>query len=284
MTATKKPARYAVKVGEIFRREKGLAKIGSDLAASRKIRLANLSNELLNELLPHVSMESVHGKHLEICFHDAIQSKAYQGHAQIAEVAKSQWYVNFLGERLNLAEIATPKVLYHILWSKTDGIRRVQEICDQSYREFLYRKNFMMRLEDEQDYASVLDREEGIETIRELARSASVFRACVIPPSLLRQLIKGAMSTDYRIITSRKDPLAKLLRKDQEVRVASSAKIYHVYGDEETNVGSLRLNHELFFIYWRDTKIFTVMKFENLIFANYLSRVFDNAWKYSISI
>jgi hypothetical protein len=279
MAEKKPPPRYVLKVGEIFRKEEGLEQIRNELAGARKVRLSNLPTPLLRELLPLCA-----GKTAEINAHDGGQIQELKAEAPAIREVKSQWFQDFLGENLHMGEVASPSFVYHVLWSSQDGIRRVQMTCDPSYTEFLYRKNFMMRLEGEQTYARVLDRKEGLDVIREHAKKASIFRACVIPPTLLRSLIEGAMKTDYRIITSRKDPLHRALKNDPEVRIGSGAKIYYVYGGEESNVGSLRLNHELFFIHWREDKIFNVMKFENLIFSNYLARVFDNAWKYSIKV
>jgi hypothetical protein len=154
-------------------------------------------------------------------------------------------------------------------------------VTDPAFLEFVWKKNFMMRLEDEQIYATVFDRKDGLEVIKEKARSATVFRACIIPPRLLADLMPFALRADYRIITSRRDPLVQRLGSDPEVRSGSEAKIFFVYGGEEANVGSLRLNHELFSIFWRGDSIFNVMKYDSLIFGNFVSRVFESAWKYS---
>jgi hypothetical protein len=204
-----------------------------------------------------------------------------RAHAPAGKVVKSNWYQMFLGEKLHMGELLTPTAQYHILWNAAGEIRRIFQTSDPSFLEFVWKKNFMMRMEDEQVYATVFDRKDGLEVIKEKAQKAQVFRACVIPPALLKDLVPFALRGDYRIITSRKDPLVTQLKADPDVRSGSGAKIYFVYGGEESNVGSLRLNHELFSIFWREDKIFNVMKYENLIFGNFLSRVFDTAWKFS---
>jgi hypothetical protein len=268
--------RYVLKVGEIFEIPRGLAQIEEDLRHSRRARLNNLPTELAARLLPVVSGF----KSLEVGFHDEAQLKDLRAFATGARVVKSRWFQEFLGEKLNMGEVLTPTALYHVLWSGA-RIRRIFQVTDPAFLEFVSKKNFMMRMDDEQTYATVYDRKEGLEVIKARAQRAAVFRACVIPPPLLRDLLPFALKGDYRIITSRRDPLVRELKADPEVRSGSDAKIFFVYGGEESNVGSLRLNHELFSIFWRDDRIFNVMKYENLIFANFLSRVFDNAWKFS---
>jgi hypothetical protein len=269
--------RYVLKVGEIFEIPKGLAQIEEDLRHSRKVRVNNLPTELASRLLPLTTGF----KASEIAFHDEAQMRALRTHAPTGKVVKSHWYQMFLGEKLNMGELVTPTAHYHILWRPKGEIRRIFQTTDPAFLEFVWKKNFMMRMEDEQVYATVYDRKDGLEVIREKAKVAQVFRACVIPPPLLKDLIPNALRGDYRIITSRKDPLVAQLKADPDVRSGSGAKIYFVYGGEESNVGSLRLNHELFSIFWREDKIFNVMKYENLIFGNFLSRVFDTAWKFS---
>jgi hypothetical protein len=268
--------RYVQKVGEIFKIPKGLLQIEEDLKGAKKARLNNLPTNLATRVLPLVAR----AKPLEIGLHDETQKRHLPGVPDSARVVKSQWFQIFLGEKLNMGEILTPSALYHVLWTG-DEIRRIFQVTDPAFLEFVWKKNFMMRLEDEQIYATVFDRKDGLDVIRQKAQTATVFRACVIPPKLLRDLAPFALRTDYRIITSRRDPLIDPLKNDPEVRSGSEAKIFFVYGDEESNVGSLRLNHELFSIFWREDRIFNVMRYDNLIFGNFLSRVFDEAWKYS---
>jgi len=269
-------ARYVLKVGEIFEIPKGLAQIEEDLHHSRKARLNNLPPHLFARLLPLAAGY----KSLELGLGDESQRRDLQGLPANTKVVKSQWYQIFLGEKLHMGEILTPTTLYHVLWNE-ETIRRIFQVTDPGFLEFVWKKNFMMRLEDEQIYATVFDRIEGLDVIRAKAEKATVFRACVLPPGLLSDLLPFALRADYRIITSRKDPIIQQLRADPEVRSGSEAKIFFVYGGEESNVGSLRLNHELFSIFWRDDKIFNVMRYDSLIFGNFLSRVFDAAWKYS---
>lgn len=270
-------ARFELKVGEIFKLGKGVSGIEADLKHHRKARLSNLPSGLLERLLPLLaSYQSV-----EINAHDETQRAAFSGRVAGMRAVRSQWYQMFLGQKLGMGEILTPASLYHVLWEPGGQIRRVFAVTDPTFVEFVTRKNFMMRLEDEQIYATVYDRQEGLEVIRQKARHATVFRACVLPPSLLSDLLPYALKSDYRIITSRRDPIAIERRKDGDVRSGSEAKIYFIYGGEEASVGSLRLNHELFSIFWRGEKIFNVMRYDNLIFGNYLSKVFDTAWKYS---
>lgn len=268
--------RYVLKVAEIYEVPKGRAAIEEDLRHTRKARLNNLPTDLFTQVLPLVAGF----KTLEIGVHDELQLRRLRPLAPTAKVVKSQWWQNFLGARLNMGEILTTTALYHVLWDAT-GIRRIMQVPDPNFVEFVWKKNFMMRMEEDQQYCTVLDRKDGLEIIKEKARKATVFRACVIPPSLMKDLLPTALKSDYRIITSRKDPLVGQLKNDSEVRSGSDAKIFMVYGGEESNVGSLRLNHEVFSIYWRGDQIFNVMQYDNLIFANYQSRVFDTAWKYS---
>jgi hypothetical protein len=268
--------RYILKVGEIFEVPLGLSQIENDLKHSRKARLNNLPTPLAAKLLPMTAGY----KTVEVGMHDEAQLRDLRALAGGSKVVKSHWYQTFLGDRLNMGEVLTPTALYQILWTK-DQIRRIFAVTDPNYLEFVWKKNLMMRMEDEQVYATVYDRAEGLDVIKSKAERAEVFRACVIPPPLLRELLPTALKADYRIITSRKDPLVAHFKADAEVRSGSDAKIFFVYGGEESNVGSLRLNHELFWIIWKGDKIFNVQRFDNLVFANFLSRVFDTAWKFS---
>lgn len=268
--------RYVLKVGEIFEVPKGLAQMEEDLKHSRKVRLNNLPTQLASHLLPLTAGF----KAAEIGFHDEAQMRALRTVAPTGKVVKSRWYQLFLGDKLNMGELLTPSAQYHVLWSGTT-IKRIFQTTDPGYLEFVWKKNYMMKMEDEQVYATVYDRKEALELIKTKAAKCQVFRACVIPPPLLRDLLPMMQKGDYRIITSRRDPMLAQLKSDPDVRSGSEAKIYFVYGGEEATVGSLRLNHELYSIFWRDEKIFNVMKYENLIFGNFLSRVFDTAWKFS---
>lgn len=270
------PDRYVLKVGEIFEVPKGLAAMEEDLRHSRKARLNNLPTALAAQLLPL----TVGFKPLEIGFHDELQMRALRNAAPTGKVVKSHWHQLFLGEKYHMGELLTAKHQYHVLWSGTN-IKRIFMTSDPALVEFVWKKNFMMKMDDEQLYATVYDRKEGLEVIKTKASTSQVFRACVIPPPLLKALLPHMLKGDYRIITSRRDPLVPLLKADAEVRSGSDAKVFFVYGGEEANVGSLRLNHELFSIFWREDKIFNVMKYDNLIFGNFLSRIFDNAWKFS---
>lgn len=268
--------RYTLKVGEIFEVPKGLAQMEEDLRHSRKVRMNNLPTSLAQTLLPLTAGF----KALEVGFHDEFQMRALRNLAPMGKVVKSHWHQLFLGEKFHMGELLTPTARYDVLWSGTT-IKRIFQTTDPAFLEFVWKKNFMMKMDDEQLYATVYDRKEGLEIIKSKAAKCQVFRACVIPPPLLKALLPQMMKGDYRIITSRRDPLVQALKADPEVRSGSEAKVYFVYGGEEANVGSLRLNHELFSIFWREDKIFNVMKYDNLIFGNFLSRIFDNAWKFS---
>ena len=139
----------------------------------------------------------------------------------------------------------------------------------------------MMRFNGEHLYATVYDRIEGLKILAEHAAKAEVFRAVVILPFLLKDIIIPAKKGDYKFILSRRDPLAKFFSNDDGARYGSSAKIYYIYGEQEATVGSLRLDADYYSIFWRGNEVFTVMKFNNRICSNCLSRVFDTAWKYS---
>ncbi|MBI4865413.1 MAG: hypothetical protein HY816_00535 [Candidatus Wallbacteria bacterium] len=271
------PGRFVLKVGEIFAIDKGLAKIEEDLRHSRKARISNLRLDLVNRFLGCIES---YLSGVEVCCHVSEDTRCLEKQPAKVSTCKSQWYQSFLGEKVNMGEVLLPTALYHVLWTD-DKIHRVFGVNDPSYISFLSKKNFMMRLEDEQLFATVYDREAGLSVIKEKAKKASVFRLLVCPPRLVRDLIPQVLKSDYQMILSRRDPLLEKLAEDPDVRFGSDAKIYMVYGGEECNVGSVRLNHELFSIMWREDKVFNVMKYENLIFANYFGRAFDTAWKYS---
>lgn len=270
--------RFALKIGEIYEIDKGLAAVESDLRRSRKARFSNLRPDLTARFLgciePYQAAVEVYG-------HTPEHVKPLEG-KPLGKVGtcKSQWFQYFLGEKVNMGEVLMPTALYHILWTD-EKIYRVFGINDPAYIEFIWKKNFMVRMEDEQIFTTVYDREEGLAIIREKVRKTSVFRLLVLPPALVCDIVQDVMRGDYRMVLSRRDPLVKALATDPDVRYGSDAKIYMIYGGEEANVGSIRLNHELFSVIWRENKVFAVMKYENLIFANYFGRAFDTAWKYS---
>ena len=181
-----------------------------------------------------------------------------------------------------MGEVLTPSGLYHLLYNEETGeVRRVLANTDNKCNPCIWRKNFMMRFEGEHLYATVYDRVHGLEAIAKHAAEAEVFRAVVIPPFLLKDIILPAKKSDYRFILSRRDPLAKFFVDDDNTRYGSSAKIYYVYGEQEATVGSLRLDADYYSIFWRGNEVFNVMKFNNRVCSNCLSRVFDTAWKYS---
>jgi hypothetical protein len=269
--------RFTLKIGEIYEINKGLAAVEEDLRHSRKARFSNLRPDLVDRFL--ACIESYSGA-VEVFTHTPEHTKPLQGRT-LAKLGtcKSQWFQNFLGEKVNMGEVLMPTALYHILWTE-DKVHRVFGINDPAYINFIWKKNFMARMEDEQIFTTVYDRDEGVAVIKEKARKASVFRLLVMPPQLVRNILPEVLKGDYKMILSRRDPLVEEMAIDPDVRYGSDAKIFMVYGGEEANVGSIRLNHELFSVIWRE-KVFAVMKYENLIFANYFGRAFDTAWKYS---
>jgi hypothetical protein len=145
----------------------------------------------------------------------------------------------------------------------------------------VWKKNAITRLPEDSVHSTVYDRREGLNLILRKAAKATVFRACILPPPLIKRILPFALRADYRVIFSRLDPLVPRFKGNVEARIGSKAKIYFLYGGEEANVGSLRLDHEMFSIFWRGNKVFNVMKFEDLVCSNCICRVFDTAWKYS---
>ncbi len=274
---TERSKRFTLQVGEIFPIEEGLNKISHDLQHSRKARISNLRPDLTNRFLESIRS---HLGNVEVFAHTEEHLKDLKFNPKQSAACKSRWYQNFLGNRVCMGEVLMPTALYHVLWTD-EKIHRVFGVTDPAYLTFMWKKNFMMRLEDEQIFSTVYDREEGLEVIRKKAETSSVFRLLVLPPALVRQLIPSVLRGDFQIILSRRDPLARKLLEDPDVRVGSDAKIFMIYGGEECTVGSIRLNHELFSIMWRQDKVFAVMKYDNLIFANYFGKAFDTAWKYS---
>jgi len=278
-------ARFELRVGEIYKGiEKGLQDIKDNLASSRKARLSNLTSAQILDFLAPIEK---HAKDVEVFWKDEDQEaevRAGFGKKKLSEesaVLTSRWYQEFIGERLHMGEVLTPTGLWHILYRDDGEVRRIMANTDNKCNPCIWQKNFMMRIEGEHLYATVFDRAEGLKVIREQAQKSAVFRATVIPPYLLKDIIPPAKHGDYRFILSRRDPLAKFFPEDPDVRYASSAKIYYVYGEEESNVGSLRLDGTYYSLFWRNNEIFSVMRFENRICSNCLSRVFDTAWKYS---
>lgn len=276
--------RFTLRVGEIYKSiEKGFEAIAADLAASTKARFSNLPDEVLTRLLAEVGG---YRKDVEVFWRDEAQQQAFQGEgsAPLSEesaVLTSHWYQDFIGERLHMGEVLTASGLWHLLYRDDGEVRRIMSNTDNKCNPCIWSKNFMMRFEGEQLYASVYDRLEGLKKIREAAAKGAVFRATVVPPYLLKDVIPPARKGDYRFIMSRRDPLAKFFPDDPDVRYASRAKIYYVYGEEESNVGSLRIDGDYYTIFWRGNDVFNIMKIDNRVCANCLSRVFDTAWKYS---
>lgn len=284
----KQTTRFELRVGEIYRNlEKGLKEIEENLGSSRKARFSNLPIELFSRFLP--LMES-HAKAVEIFPKDEAQEKAIKDagfdwkFAEASAVLTSHWFQNFIGERLHMGEVLTPTCLWHILYRDSGEIVRIMSNTDNKCNPCIWQKNFMMRFEGEHLYATVFDRQEGLKHIRQRAKDGAVFRATVVPPYLLKDVIPPAMHGDYRFILSRRDPLAKHFSEDPDVRYASRAKIFYVYGEEESNVGSLRIDGDYYSIFWRGNDVHGIMKFDNRVCANCLSRVFDTAWKYSETV
>jgi hypothetical protein len=276
--------RFTLRVGEIFKSlEKGLKEIEENLAASRKARLSNLTDELLLRLIPSTASYQTHA---EVFWKDEVQKQRVcvgkdWTFAEASAPLTSLWFQEFIGERLHMGEVLTPTGLWHILYRDDGEVRRIMSNTDTKCNPCIWKKNFMMRFEGPQLYASVYDRIEGLKKIREAASKGAVFRATVVPPYLLKDIIPPAKKGDYRFIMSRRDPLAKFFQEDSDVRYASRAKIYYVYGEEESSVGSLRIDGDYYTIFWRGNDVFSVMKIDNRVCANCLSRVFDTAWKYS---
>lgn len=280
MTSEGRP-RFTLKIGEIFKGpDEGFAAIESALEHSRKARLSNLSDALFQRLAPRIAGHQVREFYLNC---DSQRDLIRQDGAVI-EPVRSRWYQDFFGERVEMGEILTPTAMFHVLWTKSGEIRRIFANTDPKCIECSWKKNFMMRLEGDQLYATSYDRAEGVERIRQKAAGAAIFRACIVPPLVLHAVIPFALKADYRFILSRRDPIQKHFKKNFDVRLGSDAKIFFVYGGDEASVGSLRLDHEMYSIFWRQDQIFSIMKFENLICANCIFRVFDTAWKYSRAI
>ena len=280
MNEKKQKPRFILKIGEIYKTlDDGYKAIEDALKRSRKARLSNLSNDLLDQFKGMIRNNQVK----EIFLHDETQKGIeFDGNAEV-EIVNSHWKQNFFGEMVNMGEVLTPKAMFHVLWNE-GGVKRVFANTDPKCIECSWKKNFVMRLEGEQLYCTLFDRRDGIDAIIEKAQKSSIFRACIIPPKLLRSLIPYAFKGDYRFILSRRDPIQQHFKKNFDVRLGSEAKIYFVYGGDEANVGSLRLDNEMYSIFWRSDQIFSIMRFENLICSNCIFRVFDTAWKYSKAI
>ncbi len=276
----KKKPRFVLKIGEIFKTPTdGYRAITNALKKSRKARLANMSVDLFKRFAPKIANHQVK----EIYLHKDEQKDLIPDIGAEISTVQSIWKQDFFGEVVNMGEVLTPTAMFHILWDE-EGVKRIFANTDPKCIECSWKKNFVMRMEGEQLYSTLYDRDKGLEAIVKKAASASVFRACIIPPNLLRSIIPHALKGDYRFILSRRDPIQQHFKKNFDVRLGSDARIFFVYGGEEANVGSLRLDHEMFSIFWRGDQIFSIMKFENLICSNCIFRVFDTAWKYSKAI
>ncbi len=278
-------ARFELRVGEIYRDvETALTEMETDLATAKKARLSNLPTDLIVRLLQPIQDRS---KKVEVFWKDEAQAEAVRGKGCDFKLNKesaplnSFWFQEFIGERLHMGEVLTPNGLWHLLYRDDGEIRRVTSNTDNKCNPNIWQKNYMQRREGEHLYATVYDRKEGLKVIQASAAKAEVFRATVVPPYLLKGVIPPAKKGDYRFILSRRDPLAKFFQDDPDVRYASAARIYYVYGKEEASVGSLRLDGEYFSIFWRGNDVFNIMRIDDRICANGLSKVFDTAWKYS---
>ncbi len=279
-------ARFTLKVGEIYRHiDKGLEAIDEDLASTGAARLSNLPAPLLDRWVPRLARVR---KKTELFWRDEAQKQAvHKAHGEVwspaSAVLPSQWYQEFIGERLPMGEVLTDKGLWHLLYRSDGTVRRILANTDNKCNPCIWRKNFMMRFEGEHLYATVYDRIEGLKTITDHARKGAVYRAVVIPPFLLKDIVLMAKENkaDYKFILSRRDPLARFFQAEEGVRFGSSAKIYYIYGEQEATVGSLRIDADYYSIFWRGNQVFNVMKFNNRVCSNCLSRVFDTAWKYS---
>jgi len=273
---TEKP-RFILKIGEIYKTiDEGLNVVEAAISGAEKVRLTNLPVFLMKRLLP--AMKNCSDK--EVYLHDESFRGSLDFEGMEVEKVNSLWTQDFFGEIVNMGEINTPKAMFHILW-KDEQVKRVFANTDPKCIECAWKKNFVMRMDGVQPYCSTFDREKGIKSIIEKAEKSSVFRACIIPPFLLRSLIPFAFKGDYRFILSRRDALQQHFPKNFDVRIGSEAKIFFIYGGEEVTVGSLRLDNDMYSIFWRGDEVFSIMKFDNLICSNCIFRVFDTAWKYS---
>lgn len=285
-------ARFTLKVGEIYKHiENGLSEIRTALAGADEARFSNLPTSLLADLLPVCKKIS---KKTEVYWKDDAQEAALAEagvsmklkplEEEEVRVLPSQWYQEFIGEKLHMGEIVTPTALWHLLYRDDGEVRRILANTDNKCAPCIWKKNFMMRFKGPHLYATVYDRHEGLKVLAEHAAQANVYRAVVIPPFLLKDVILPAREgghKDYKFILSRRDPLAQFFAEDENARYGSSAKIYYVYGEQEATVGSLRLDADYYSIFWRGNEVYSVIKFNNRVCSNCLSRVFDTAWKYS---
>lgn len=279
----KEKERYELRVGEIYRDiEKGMREIEADLAQTGKARLSNLATPLLTRWAGAFGGKK---KKLELFFRSEDQraelGEAAKGVAEESAELTSLWFQEFIGERLHMGEVLTDTGLWHLLYRDDGEVRRLMSNTDGKFQELAWQKNPMMRLEGDHLFATVYDRHEGLKAIHERAKTAEVFRATVLPPYLLKDVIPYAKAGDYRLILSRRDPLAKFFPDDSNVRYASRAKVFYVYGEEEASVGSVRLDGDFFSIFWRGNDVYSIMRFDNRDVANRLSKMFDTAWKYS---
>ncbi len=287
----KKTGRYVLKVGEILKDWKeGRKRLESLMKECRKVRLSNLPLELLERWLKILA-----GR-------DEVQCEIYQPEEQLETLKRKweteeritverlggRWYQNFLGEKLYMGEVLTDEELFHLLWKEDGGkeqVRRVFVNTDPKCTTCIWKKNFMKNTKEEEHcFCTVYDRKKGVDLIVEHGGRAEVFRACILPPRLIHRILPHALKKDFKIILSRKDPLVerlKKLRNISKIRIGSDAKIYFLYGGDEANVGSLRLDHVTYSIFWRDDNIYNIQKFDDLTCSNCIGRVFDTAWKYS---
>ena len=269
--------RFTLKIGEIYKTsDEGMEAIKSALVEAEKVRLTNLPVFVMKELLPVIAA----GEQNDVYLHDEAFGKELDFGGANVEKVHSQWTQNFFGEVVHMGEINTPGAMFHLLW-KDEEIKRIFAQTDPKCIECAWKKNFVMRMDGIQPYCTLYDREDGLKAIIEKAEKSSVFRACIIPPFLLRSIIPYAFKGDYRFILSRRDSLQQHFPNNFDVRIGSDAKIFFVYGGEEVTVGSLRLDNDMFSIFWRGDEVYSIMKFENLICSNCIFRVFDTAWKYS---
>lgn len=271
--------RYTLKVGEIFRKKTaGLKQIDECLGHCRKARFSNLSPKLFNRFVGKLPKGAV----IEVFLHEDVDESEFDIPKKVElERLHARWYEVLFGTKCHIGQILTATVDYRVYWTDDGKVHRVFAGTDPKCLQCLWKKNFMAKAREDQLQATVYDRREGLNLILRKAAKATVFRACILPPPLIKRILPFALRADYRVIFSRTDPLVPRFQGNFDARVGSKAKIFFCYGGEEANVGSLRLDHEMYSIFWRGNKVFNVMKFDNMICSNCICRVFDTAWKYS---
>jgi hypothetical protein len=153
--------RFILKIGEIYKTpDDGLRAVKEALKDCEKVRLTNLPVFLIKELLPLVGESCQKQVYLhDESFRALIDSKGAE-----VEKVNSTWTQNFFGETVNMGEINTPRAMFHILW-KDDEIKRIFANTDPKCIECAWKKNFVMRMDGVQSYASLYDREEGVQSI-----------------------------------------------------------------------------------------------------------------------